>query len=92
MSEENCGNCAYAQKTERGLWCPFHDFSVTNRNVCDDFLDEYQSPHMLSLTADMTGNTVDPKLTTQYTANDIFVYVMTVLMIGLSVALMFVSL
>ena len=45
----NCGLCAYAQKENGKIWCPFHDEAVSEKLVCDDFLDEFQAPLYESL-------------------------------------------
>ena len=66
---KNCGNCAYVQKNGNRLWCPFHDEYVSNRLVCDDFLDSFQSPQWQSLAAGMSEDAqADP--VPQLTAKD----------------------
>lgn len=45
----NCSECAYSRKDENPIWCPFHDLPVSNKLVCDDFLNEFESPQWHSL-------------------------------------------
>lgn len=80
----NCGDCAYVQKENGKMWCPFHDLPVNAKLVCDDFLDEYDSPQWKSLSKGMTEETNARKVP-QYTSLDILAYVLTgVLLIGVA--------
>ena len=49
---DNCGQCAYVEKGAQGMWCPFHDEAVSERLVCDYFMDEYEAPLYTSLADD----------------------------------------
>ena len=49
---DNCSKCAYAEKSGKEMWCPFHDEPVSSKLVCDDFLDEFQAPLYASLAED----------------------------------------
>lgn len=81
----NCGDCAYAQKENRKMWCPFHDLPVNNKLVCDDFLNEFDSPQWKSLSKGMSENTTVRKVP-QYTSLDILAYIISgVLIIGVAI-------
>lgn len=54
----NCGQCAYVKKEGDKMWCPYHDDPVSDRLVCDDFLDEYQAPLYASMVDE--GSKVSP--------------------------------
>ena len=42
---KNCGYCAYAaKKNGKATWCKFHGETVTDNNVCDDFLHFMDNP------------------------------------------------
>ena len=77
----NCGDCAYAQKESGKMWCPFHDVPVSSRLVCDDFLNEYDSPQWRSLTEGMTHSNSASKKAPQYTSLDILAYALSGLLI-----------
>ena len=79
-----CGECAYVQKEGNTMWCPFHDLPTGPNKVCDDFLDEFESPQWVSLAAGMNGekNNV-PKCT----GKDIFAYAITFLLMVSSLVL-----
>ena len=49
---ENCSQCAYVEKVAQGMWCPFLDEAVSEKLVCDYFMDEYESPLYASLADD----------------------------------------
>lgn len=70
----NCSECAYARKTSRGLWCPFHDEAVSDQLVCDDFLDEYTSPLYASLAGEQTPAQLKP----QFAIKDIIAYIVII--------------
>lgn len=70
----NCSECAYVDKSGATFWCPFHDAPVSNKLVCDDFLDEYDSPQWVSLATGMNGQQEEIK---QFYPKDIFMYVVT---------------
>lgn len=74
----NCGDCAYVRKTNNRMWCPFHDAPVSNNRVCDDFLDEFDSPQWRSL---MKHEKDNKSRLRDYTGRDIFAYLLT---LGLS--------
>lgn len=74
----NCGDCAYIRKEGNGMWCPFHDAPVNKKLVCDDFLDEFDSPQWRSLMKEEGGN---KKVFPDHTGLDIFAYLLT---LGLS--------
>ena len=76
---ECCANCAYADKSGKTMWCPFHDEPINSNLVCDDFLDEYQSPQWLAL-----AGTGAPKVG-RFTGKDIAAYVLSIFFILLSV-------
>lgn len=82
----NCGNCAYVQREDGRMWCPFHDQPVNSRLVCDDFLDEYDSPQWQSLSKGITEEGSARSKVPQYTGLDILAYLITgVLLIGVAV-------
>lgn len=70
----NCSNCAYVQNINGNMWCPFHDVQVNGNLVCDDFLDEYDSPQWKSLTDSMTDKN-SGKSYVQYTKTDLVMYI-----------------
>lgn len=81
----NCGNCAYVQKEDGRMWCPFHDLPVNSKLVCDDFLDEYDSPQWTSLSRGMTEGENAKKRVPQYTGLDILAYLITgALLVGVT--------
>lgn len=82
---DNCGDCAYVQKENGKLWCPFHDLPVRSDLVCDEFLDEYDSPQWQSLINGMEENSNPRPKVPQYTASDIVAYVCTFVIIICSV-------
>lgn len=73
----NCGDCAYAQKSDGKIWCKFYDVEVNPSLVCDDFLNEFDSPQWISLSSGMTDNSQFSVKTQQYTKEDIFAYFLT---------------
>lgn len=73
----NCSECAYVKKENGKLWCPFHDVPVSSRLVCDEFLDEYQSPSWQSLSAGMQDGRARRKRIPQHTRIDVVAYVVT---------------
>ena len=70
----NCSECAYVDKTGTTLWCPFHDVAVSNKLVCDDFLDEYDSPQWIALSSDIDDKQEEIP---QFYPKDILMYVTT---------------
>lgn len=83
----NCGDCAYAKKTDQGMWCPFHDEPVSSKLVCDDFLNEYESPQWKSLAAGMNENASSGGTVPQFTGKDLFVFVLTGIIFVLNIAI-----
>ena len=66
---KNCSTCAYVRKEGNRLWCPFHDEPVSAKLICNDFLDEYQSPQWKSLAAGMAEGG-KPNSVPQFTVKD----------------------
>lgn len=82
----NCGGCAYVQKQDGRMWCPFHDLPVNSKLVCDDFIDEYDSPQWASLTKGLTEGVSPKRKVPQYTGLDILAYLITgVLLVSVTV-------
>ena len=88
----HCGDCAYVIKENGRMWCPFHDVAVNSNLVCDDFLDEYDSPQWRSLTSEMTGTVRRQRPVSQHTTKDIVAYIISGLMIFLAVVAQFLEL
>lgn len=79
----NCGDCAYAKKDGNKMWCPFHDIAVSSKLVCDDFLNEFDSPQWNSLLEGMGDKNTFRKKVPQYTALDIGSYILSAGTLGL---------
>jgi len=45
----NCSRCVYVEREAQGMWCPFHDEAVSEKLVCDYYVDEYAAPLYASL-------------------------------------------
>lgn len=88
----HCGDCAYVIKENGRMWCPFHDVAVSSKLVCDDFLDEYDSPQWRSLTTEMTGTAKKQYSLPQHTAKDIIAYIISGSMVLLAVIAQFIKL
>lgn len=71
----NCGDCAYVKKDGNKMWCPFHDVAVSNKLVCDDFLNEYDSPQWQSLLEGMGDKNISPNTIPQFTISDVVAYI-----------------
>ena len=76
-----CGNCAYADKRENIMWCPFHDEPIRSNLVCNDFLDTLESPQSKALFESLANGKCE---FTQYTNKDIIAYILSVIAILLS--------
>lgn len=63
------------------MWCPFHDLPVNTKLVCDDFLDEYDSPQWQSLAEEMNSAKAYDSKIPQFTSFDIMAYVCTVILL-----------
>lgn len=77
----NCGDCAYVKKEDGRMWCPFHDLPVNSKLVCDDFLDEYDSPQWQSLAKEMNAAKANDSKIPQFTSLDVLAYVCTVILL-----------
>ena len=73
----HCGDCAYVIKENGRMWCPFHDVAVSTKLVCDDFLDEYDSPQWRSLCNGMNTSKKTHVSFPQHTKKDILFYIIT---------------
>ena len=74
----NCSKCAYAEKTEDGMRCLFHDADVTEQNRCKYFFDEFESPQMVHLLKEMAEEGAKEKTAfPRFTPKDIFAYILT---------------
>lgn len=78
----NCSGCAYAKKSGNGIWCPFHDVAVSSKLVCDNFLDEMDSPQWNSLANSLNN---EEKKTPRFTGKDIGAYILTGFLLALGV-------
>ena len=88
----NCGDCAYVKKEGNKMWCPFHDVAVSSRLVCDDFLNEMDSPQWQSLLDGMGDQNTSAKKVPQYTALDIGSYILSAGALGLVMMYMLIFL
>lgn len=79
----NCGDCAYVKEADGKLWCPFHDLPVHRKVVCDDFLNELDSPQWNSLLDGLGADNTSRKKVPQYTAFDIGSYILSACALGL---------
>ena len=80
-----CGGCAYVQKEGNKMWCPFHDLPTDASKICDDFLDEYDSPQWLSLAEGINGESGSQSKVPQFTKKDITAYILSIIGILLCV-------
>lgn len=75
-----CTNCAFMADSNRKMWCKFHDCAVSTRTVCDDFINEMDSPTSIGLMEDIAANgREDPR--SRNTAWDIFYGVSTIILL-----------
>lgn len=86
-SNDNCGNCAYVDKSGKQYWCPFLDLPVTERNICDNYLAEFESPQWTALAQGMNGTAKKEK---QYLPKDIFMYIVTYILLLIAVAVILI--
>lgn len=87
----NCGDCAYVQKGELGLWCPFHDEPVSDSIVCNNFLNKFDSPTFSSLVDELKDEREPIESIPQFTTKDKLAIVLTgvLLITGIICALFF---
>lgn len=83
-SSAGCVNCAYVDKEGKGMWCPFHDFPVTSRNVCKYYLSEYDSPQWTSITKSLGKGEESANDGKNFTKGDKVAFVITAILLGVS--------
>lgn len=83
-----CVNCAYVDKEGKGMWCPFHDFPVTTRNVCKYYLSEYDSPQWISITKSLVKGEENDRVAENFTKGDKVAFAILRILFGLSLGSM----
>lgn len=83
-----CVNCAYVDKEGNGMWCPFHDLPVTTRNVCKNYLSEYESPQWTSITKGLVNGVERANDGENFTKGDKVAFTILGILFGLSLAWM----
>lgn len=84
QSSKSCVNCAYVDKEEKNMWCPFHDLPVSNRNVCSYYLAEWDSPQWTAIAKSLASGDEDNKQSVNFTKGDKVAFVITGIVFGLS--------
>lgn len=85
-----CTNCAFMTDSNRKMWCRFHDCTVSARTVCDDFINEMDSPTTIGLMEDIGANGAeDPR--SRNTAWDIYYGITIIFLLVIPWFLLFVT-
>ena len=87
-SSKGCLNCAYVDKTGKSMWCPFHDLPVSNRNVCNNYLAEWDSPQWTAMAKSLAGGNEDNRQSVNFTKGDKIAFVITGILLGIALCSM----